>query len=72
MKYSLDSKISDLLRNATIKAKLGEIAPKALSHPYLNDAISMGFTLAQCASMAPGELPQEALDKIASFLETVE
>lgn len=72
MKYSLDSKIGDLLKNETIKAKMTELAPKAMVHPYLNDAISMGFSLEQCASMAPGELPQEVLDQIAAFLATVE
>lgn len=72
MKYSVDSKLGDLLANAEIKSKLSQLAPKAMAHPYLQTAVSMGFTLKQCASMAPGELPRDVLQAIGEYLESVE
>ncbi|NWC92984.1 MULTISPECIES: hypothetical protein [Pseudomonas] len=70
MTYSIESKLGDLLDNATTNAILETYLPGLSKHPQVG--MARGFTLAATAQLSKGLIPAEALAKIEVDLKSLD
>lgn len=68
MKYSIDSKIKDLLAaDEELRNRFDAIAPGLVTHPKVG--MFKNFTLRACANIIPKQLTPEVLAKVEALFD---